>query len=119
MSEFTDAAIGRYVDQDPKRRKEYALDPAAHMRVELLRQTLDAVERAMTYEDVPEEVRRRVTNRVVWGDPEGVDDRHARVRLDREELLGAYDLLLSLAGPLGPIHDESAGPVRPDEEPTT
>ena len=119
MSEFTDATIGRYVDQDPEQRKAYMLDPAVHLQTEVLRQTLDAVERAMAYEDVPEEARRRVINRVVWGEPEGLVDRHARVRLDREELLGAYDLLSSLAGPLGPIHDPSAGPVRPDEEAAT
>lgn len=89
MSEFTDDTVGRYIGQDPEQRKEYALDPAAHMRIEVLRQTLDAVERAMTYEDVPEESRRRVINRVVWGEPEGRVDVHAQMAGVREQMLAA------------------------------
>lgn len=101
MSDFTDATIGRYVDQNAEQRKAYALDPAAHMRVEALRQTLDAVERAMAYEDIPEETRRRVINRVVWGEPEGYVDARARVR---EQVLAAYDLPTELTDAWKAIH---------------
>lgn len=114
MSDFTDATIGRYVDQTPEQRKAYMLDPAAHMRIETLRQTLDAVERAMAYEDIPEEARRRVINRVVWGEPEGYVDVRARVR---EQVLAAYDLPTELTDAWKAIRD-GAGPVHPDEEPT-
>ena len=116
MSEFTDATIGRYVGQDPEQRKAYALDPAAHMRIETIRQTLDAVERAMVDEGVAEEVRRRVINRVVWGEPEGYVDVHAQ--MDRQRRAMAESVALS-AEALAELLADGAGPVRPDEEPTT
>lgn len=114
MSDFTDAAIGRYVGQDPERRKAYALDPAAHMRIEALRQTLDAVERAMADEGVTEKARRRVINRVVWGEPEGLVDVYGQMDRTRkamaESMVMSVEAWRDLAG--------LAGPVRPDEEPT-
>lgn len=116
MSEFTDATVGRYVGQDPERRKESTLDPAAHMRIELLRQTLDAVERAMVYEGVPEEARRRVINRVVWGEPEGLVDVYAQMAGVREQMLAA-DLSPEFAQAWRDF--PSAGTMRPDGEATT
>lgn len=119
MSEFTDDAISRYIGQTPERRKAHMLDPAAHLQAEVMRQTLDAVERAMVEERMPEETRRRVVNRVVWGEPEGLIDVHAKVRLEREELHGAYEFLSSQTGVQGLFHDPSAGLVCPGEETST
>lgn len=87
MSEFTDGTLGRYLDQQPGMRDALLTDPVQHMQAEALRQTLSMVERALIDEGVPDDVRRRVVNRVVWGEPEGSVDAHARVR---EEMIAAY-----------------------------
>lgn len=113
MSDFTDRALGRYLDQQPGIRQALIEDPVQHAQTELMRRMLDATDRAMADEGVPEEVRRRVVNRVVWGEPEGFVDVHARIR---EQVLAAYDLPPDLTEAWEAIH--SAGPVRPDEEPT-
>lgn len=115
MSDFTDRTVSRYLEQDPERRKTYALDPQAHHEIELLRRTLDATERAMTDEGVTEDVRRRVVNRVVWGEPEGLVDVHAQFRA---QVLAAYDLPAQLVESWEAIAAAAAGPVRPDEEQT-
>lgn len=137
MSEFTDDTLNRYLDQHGMR--EAALhDPEQRWEEERLRRMLEIVERAMADEGVPYEARRRVINRVVWGEPEGRIDVHARMAeplMTRDE---ARDLLLTTfdpsdfdrtpspvftepAGDLGVTDDLKpyAGPVRPDEEPTT
>lgn len=91
MSEFTDDALGRYLDQQPGMREALLTDPVQKMQAEALRQTLSMVERALTDEGVPDDVRRRVINRVVWGEPEGFVDVHARMRRERELLLTTFD----------------------------
>jgi hypothetical protein len=116
MSEFTDDTLNRYLSQQPGMREALRNDPGQHMQAEALRRTLDMVERAMIDEGMPVEVRRRVVNRVIWGEPEGFVDVRARVR---EQVLAAYDLPVELTDAWKAIHEESAGPVRPDEEPTT
>lgn len=117
MSDFTDDTLGRYIDQQPGLRQALLHDPVQHMQAEALQRTLDMVECALTDEGVPDDVRRRVVNRVVWGEPEGRVDVYARIR---EQTLGLYDLPPSLTEAWAAIHaDPSAGPVRPDEEPTT
>lgn len=114
MSEFTDDALGRYLDQQPGMREALRHDPVQKAQIEALRQTLTMMERALTDEGLSEDVRRRVVNRVVWGQPEGFVDVHARVR---EQVLAAYDLPVAPADAWKAIHD-GAGPVLPDEEPT-
>jgi hypothetical protein len=134
MSEFVDTTLGRYLDQQPGMREALLKDPVQHMQAEVLRQTLNMVERALIDEGVPEETRRRVLNRAIWGEPEGRVDVHARMR-DPEKLRRERDLLLTTfdpsefgfpsdSGSFAALAkhvnraDESAGPVRPDEEPT-
>lgn len=78
MSGLSDESIGRYIDHSAQRRTAYRNDPQAHFETEMLRMILDSADRAMADEEVPEEARRRVINRVVWGDPDGVTDAHAR-----------------------------------------
>jgi hypothetical protein len=68
------------------------------MQVETLRKTLGMVERALIDEGVPEETRRRVLNRAVWGEPEGRVDVHARMR-DSEKLRRERELLLTTFDP--------------------
>ncbi|MGW2938615.1 hypothetical protein ACWDA7_44190 [Streptomyces sp. NPDC001156] len=116
MSDLTDHVVGRCLDQHPEQGKAYALDPVTHHDVEVMRRTLDAAERAMDCEGVPEEARRRVVNQVVWGEPEGLVDVHARVR---EQILAAFDLLAELVESWEAIAAAAAGPARRDEEPTT
>ncbi|MEW2420455.1 hypothetical protein AB0911_07915 [Streptomyces nigra] len=118
MSEFTDDTVNRYLSQQPGMREALLSDPVQHMQAEALRQTLGMVERALTDEGVPDDVRRRVVNRVVWGEPEGRIDFHARVRETREQVLAAYDLPTELTDAWHANHSVSADPVRPDEEPT-
>lgn len=89
MSDFTDDLLGRYLDQQPGMRQALLEDPVQHAQTELMRRTLAAAERGMTDEGIPPEVRRRVVNRIVWGEPEGLVDVRARVR---EQVIAAYDL---------------------------
>lgn len=89
MSEFTDDAVGRYIDQQPAMREALLHDVVQHRQAEQLRQTLAAVERAMADEGVTDEARRRVINRVVWGEPEGRVDVHAQMAGVREQMLAA------------------------------
>lgn len=98
MSEFTDDTLGRYLNQQPGMREALLHDPMQHAQAQSLRQTLAAVERAMTDEGMPDDVRRRVINRVVWGEPEGRVDVHAQMDRVRQQM--------------------SSGPVRPDKGPT-
>ena len=118
MSERTDDTLNRYLAQQPGMREALLHDPVQHMQAEALRQTLAMVERALTDEGVPDDVQRRIVNRVVWGEPEGRVDFHARVRETREQILSAYDLPTELTDTWTANHPPSAGPVRPDEEPT-
>lgn len=99
MSEFTDDTLNRYLAQQPGMREALLRDPVQHMQAEALRQTLAMVERALADEGVPDDVQRRVVNRVVWGEPEGRVDVHAQMVRMRRQM--------------------ATGPVRPDEEPGT
>lgn len=112
MSEYTDNTLSRYLDQQPGMRQALLHDPAQHMQVEALRRTLSMVERALADEGLPDDVQRRVVNRVVWGEPEGYVDVRARVQ---EQVLAAYDLPTELTDAWKTIH-ASVSPVRPDEE---
>lgn len=127
MSGFTDGIVEQYLNQDPERRKAYALDPQTHHQTNLLRRTLEATERAMENEGIPAETRARVLRSVVYGDAE------PRVTRDqaRDLLLARFDPA-EFDRPASPVFTEPAGdfsvtddlkpyagPVRPDEEPTT
>ncbi|MFF7881021.1 hypothetical protein ACH40F_07915 [Streptomyces sp. NPDC020794] len=90
MSESTDDLLGRYLDQQPGMRQALLEDPVQHAQAEMMRQLLNHAERAMADEGIPPEVRRRVVNRIVWGEPEGYVDVRARVR--EQVLAAAYDL---------------------------
>lgn len=107
MSESTDRTLGRWLDQQPGMRQALLEDPVQHAQSELMRRTLDAADRAMADEDVPEEVRRRVVNRVVWGEPEGLVDVHAQMDRIRKEVLATFDLPLDLTEAWAAIHAES------------
>lgn len=91
MSEFTDHTLNRYLAQQPGMREALLHDPVQHMQAEVLRQTLDMVERALIDEGIPDDARRRVINRVVWGEPEGHVDVHAKLRMERDLLLTRFD----------------------------
>lgn len=116
MSEFSDATLNRYLDQQPGMRPALLTDPVQHAQIEALRQTLTTVERALADESIPPETARRVINRIVWGDPEGHVDVHARYGAVRKQMLAAADLPPDLARAWWAF--DSAGPVRPGEEPT-
>lgn len=133
MSEFTDDALGRYLDQQPGMRQALLTDPVQNMQAKALRQTLNMVERALVDEGVPDDVRRRVINRVVWGEPEGSVDVHARM-LDPERLRRERELLLTtfdpseFERPSSPVFTEPAGdfsvrdelkPYEPEERPVS
>jgi hypothetical protein len=115
MSEHTDDVLSRYLGQQPGMREALLTDPAQKMQVESLRQTLTMMERALADEGIPEDVARRVINRIVWGDPEGHVDVHAQMASVREQML-AVDLPPDLARAWQEF--PGAGPVRPDEETT-
>jgi hypothetical protein len=117
MSEFTDRTLARYLAQQPGTREALLSDPIQHAQAERMRQTLDATDCAMADEDVPEEVRRRVINRIVWGESEGRVDMHAQMDKVRKQISDAYNLPPDLMRVWDAI--PSAGPARPGEEPTT
>ncbi|MFC8515495.1 hypothetical protein [Streptomyces sp. NPDC057257] len=114
MSQYTDDTLNRYLDQQPGMREALHTDPVQHAQTELMRRTLAAVERALADEDVPDEVRRRVVNRIVWGEPEGRVDFYAKRREVQEQVLAAYDLPTELTAAWAEIH-ASAGPVSGEE----
>lgn len=126
MSEFTDDTLGRYLDQQPGMRQALLTDPLQKAQVEALRQTLNMVERALIDEGMPDDVRRRVINRVVWGEPEGRVDVHARMqdperlRRERELLLTTFDLS-EFGRPPNPVFTEPAADfsVRDELKPYT
>jgi hypothetical protein len=111
MSEYTDHTLNRYLNQQPGMRKALLTDPVQHAQAEQLRQTLAVADRAMVDEGVPEDVRRRVANRIVWGEPEGRVDVHTQVR---ERAIAAYrsmpmpspEALRDLLDPTGPVGSE-------------
>lgn len=121
MSEFTDSIVEQYLNQDPERRKAYALDPQTHHQTELLRRMLETTERAMEDEGIPAETRARVLRAVVYGDAEpGMVER----RMTRDE---ARDLLLTrfdpseFGRPASPVFTEPAADfsVRDELKPYT
>lgn len=114
MSEFADATISRYLDLQPGMREALLRNPARRAQIEALRQALTMVERALADEDVPREVQRRVINRVIWGDPEGLVDVYARMASVRKQMLAA-DLPPDVARAWREF--PSADPARPGEEP--
>ena len=69
MSELTDGVLGRYLDTEPGLRAATLRDPVEHAQVEMMRRCLEITERALFAEDVPEGVRLRIVNRIVWGEP--------------------------------------------------
>lgn len=105
MSESTDRSFGRWLDQQPGMRQALLEDPVQHAQTELMRRTLDATDRAMADEGVPEETRRRVVNRIVWGEPEGLVDVHAKIR---NQVLALYDLPSDLTEAWAAIHAASS-----------
>jgi hypothetical protein len=117
MGEFVGDALSRYLDRQPGMREALLHDPVQNMQAEMLRQTLTMVERALTDEGVPDEVRRRVINRVIWGEPEGRIDAHAQMARVRKQMLAA-DLPPDLAKAW---QDLPTAPERPvgSEETTT
>ncbi|MFC7817572.1 hypothetical protein ACFUTR_23360 [Streptomyces sp. NPDC057367] len=114
MSEFADATLSRYLDHQPALRDALRSDPVQAAQIEALRQTLTAMERALADEGVPQETQRRVINRMVWGDPEGIDDVYAQMLRVRKQMLAA-DLPPDLARAWWEL--PSTSPARPDEEP--
>jgi hypothetical protein len=116
VSDFSDETLGRYLGQQPGMREAFHTDPLQHAQVEWMRQILAAAERAMADEGVPDETRRRVINRIVWGEPEGQIDMHARMRETREQVLAAYDLPTELTDAWKALR---VPPVRPGEETTS
>lgn len=115
MSEFTDDTLSRYLEKDPETARAYHLDSQVHADVERLRHLVEATERAMVDEGVPARVRERVVNRIVFGEPEGRE----AVYVSRREQMMAMAKLPLPTDPWAGLPDPSAGPVRPDEEPTT
>lgn len=115
MSEHTDDILGRYLDQQPGMRETLLNDPAQKLQVESLRQALTMMERALADEGIPESVARRVINRIIWGDPEGAVDVHAKMRAVRKQMLAA-DLPPDVARLWWEFDPDS---VRPGEETTT
>jgi hypothetical protein len=113
MSDVADLAVARYLELDREAARAYHLDPQVHADVERLRQLVDVAERAMRDERVPVQMRQRVINRIVFGEPEGRE----AVWVTRRERVEAT-VKMPTADAWKRLLDPSAGPVGPDEEPT-
>ena len=113
MSEFTDLAMARYMEQDRETAHAYHLDPQVHAEVERLRQFVDATERAMADERVSKQVRERIINRVVFGDPEGRDAVYV-TRRERAQAMAKMQM-----PPTADAWKRLLASVCPGEEPTT
>ncbi len=116
MSEFADLTVARYLELDREAARAYHHDPQVHAEVERLRQFVDATDRAMMIERIPAETRKRVINRIVFGEPGGLK----AVYVSQREQMQAVAKMqpLPTADAWKRLLDPSAGPVRPDEEPT-
>jgi hypothetical protein len=113
MSEYTDHTLNRYLDQQPGMRKVLLTDPVQHALAEQLRQTMDAVEHALINEGVPEDVRHRVINRVIWGEPEGRVDVHTQ---KQEQAIAAYNSMPMLSPEALRDLIDGADPVSSEEK---
>ncbi|MER6738228.1 hypothetical protein [Streptomyces puniciscabiei] len=116
MSEFADLAVARYLENDHETARAYHLDPQVHADVERMRQFVEAAERAMRDDRVPIVTARRVINRVVFGDPGGLEAVYVS---RREQMQAAAKMQPPTADAWRRLLDPDAGPVCPDEEPTT
>lgn len=114
MSEFTDDTLARYLDQQPGMRRALLENPVQHAQTEQMRALLDVAEQAMATEGVPEAARRRVVNRIVWGEPEGRVDVYGQRR--RQVVAMAGSLTPSVEELAASLADD-AGPACPDEDP--
>ncbi|WP_435279156.1 hypothetical protein [Streptomyces sp. 1222.5] len=115
MSEHADATLREYVNRQPELRVALLHDPLRKAQIETLRQTLATVEQALADEGLPDETQRRVINRIVWGNPEGLADVHAQMMSVRKQML-LTDLPPDIARTWWEY--PSTSPARPDEEPT-
>lgn len=115
MSEFSNLTVARYLEWDRETARAYHLNPQVHADIERLRQYVEATERAMIDERIPKQARERVINRVVFGGPEGPDAVYVSRREQMEEMAKVQ---MPTADAWKRLLDPSAGPVRPDEEPT-
>lgn len=114
MSEFADFTVARYMELDHETARAYHLDPQVHAEIERLRQFVDATDRALMDERIPTEIRKRVINRIVFGEPDGLE----AVWVSRREQMQAMVQPPLTADAWKRLLNPSAGPVRPDEEPT-
>jgi hypothetical protein len=113
VSEFTDDTLGRYLDQQGGMRRALLEDPVQHAQTEQMRALLDVAERAMATEGVSEDARRRVVNRIVWGEPEGRVDVYEERRRQAMAVSGS---LQPSAEQLAALLVDGAGPVAPGED---
>jgi hypothetical protein len=101
--------VGRNRPATPELRAQQDRDPWHRAQLEVIRSMTQVYEDAMRYEDIDHRVRRRVLNRVLYGDPTGLEDIH------RKEL----ELLLEsaiLRTPPRPIYfNPYSFPFHPDE----
>jgi len=114
MSDFSDLTVARYLESDQEAAHACHVDPQVHADVERLRQFVDATERAMADEGVPVQVRERVVNRIVFGEPAGRE----AVYVSRREQMLAVAQLPPLTDAWVGLPTPRARPVLLDEEPT-
>jgi hypothetical protein len=113
MSETVDRIINAQLTQRPGARRAYHHDPTMHNDIERARQMLTVVEAAMQREGVPYDSAERVLSEVVSVGLDGWE----RDKLSRERMLLLADMTADFRD--DPFNEDSAGPVRPDEEATT
>lgn len=66
--------VGRNRPASPELRLQQANDPWQHAQLEVIRRMTQVYEDAMRFEDIEPKTRRRVLNRVLYGDPTGLED---------------------------------------------
>lgn len=113
MSETTDRIIDDQIKRRPGARHAYQHDPTMHSDIERARSMLTVMEAAMRREGIPYDSAERVLNEIVSTGLDGWE----RDKLSRERLLLLSDMTVDFRD--DPFGEDSAGPVRPDEEGTT
>lgn len=112
-SDDVDRAWGEWAERNqpasPELRAQQANDPWHHAQLEVIRRAAHFFEDAMRYEDIDPGTRRRVLNRVLYGDPTGLED----VRRKEMELL--YESVIFQSPPRPIYFNPYSFPFHPDE----
>lgn len=95
--------IHRATLMDPDVARQYHTDPGTHAQITVLRQVLQAADKAMRAEGVPERVRDRVVHRVLFGEAPPSLEGDPEARIDWADAHQRHAELVRAATEAGPF----------------